>query len=346
MTSGGHLTTAWPRLVAHFAVLLTVGALWALPHAHVPGVGSRLRVAPSVAGDATFAPLQEMASRARVTTALPDAGGTFFLAAPPSKSAARATPTKARRTPATTKKAGATKTAPAVFAQGAADRAGWGNDISWPQCGGSVPGQHDVGVIGVTGGRPFTTNPCLADQYGWSRASQMAGGAQVYINLEIGGTTTGPHGCGPDDHLCRAYDYGWQSVTDAMGRASGQGVSSTFWWLDVEVGNNWSSDHLDWNSRAVQGAIDAVHSRNLDVGIYSSVDQWAQILPDAFKPGVPTWLAVVGDQQVAPGLCSRRNSLTGGPVYMVQYDDHVFDWDHVCAAGSAGFAAAAARQGH
>ena len=339
---------AWPRLVAHVAVLLTIGALWALPHAHVPGVASRLRVAPIVAGDSTAVPLQQMASRARVTATLPNAASAFVLVTPASVSAPPAKSAKTAKAPAANRRGRVTVVAPAVPGSPAPApplRAGWGNDISWPQCGGSVPARHDVGVIGVTGGRPFTTNPCLAGQYGWSKASQMAGGAQVYINLEIGGSSTGPHNCGPDDHLCRAYDYGWQSVTDSMGRASQQGVSSTFWWLDVEVGNNWS-DNQDWNSRTVQGAIDAVHSRSLDVGIYSSSDQWIQILPDAFKPGVPTWLAVVGDEQVAPGLCSHTNSLTGGPVYMVQYDDHVFDWDHVCAAGTAGFAAAAARAGH
>lgn len=327
----------------HLTVLLAVGALWVLPHAHAGTVASRLRVTPADASAPIPRPLEQMASRSRLTTALPDAGGVFILVAPPSRQKA---PAGGSRAVVPVKKAGAIAAAPAVSAPAPTpSRAGWGSDISWPQCGGSVPGRHDVGVIGVTNGRPFTTNPCLADQYGWSKASQMAGGAQVYVNLEIGGSSTGPHNCGTSDHLCRAYDYGWQSVTDAMGRAGSQGISSTFWWLDVEVGNNWS-DNLDWNSRTVQGAIDAVHSRNLDVGIYSSADQWAQILPDPFKPGVPTWLAVVGDPQMAPGLCSGGNSLTGGPVFMVQYDDHVFDWDHVCAAGSAGFAAAAARHGH
>ena len=96
----------------------------------------------------------------------------------------------------------------------------------------------------------------------------------------------------------------------------------------------------------MQGAIDAVRSRHLDAGIYSSADQWAQIVPDTYRPAVPTWLAVVGDQQMAPGLCSPAYSLTGGPVYMVQYDDYGFDSDHVCPAGTSGFSAAAARRGH
>jgi len=198
-------------------------------------------------------------------------------------------------------------------------------------------------VVGVTGGRPFTTNPCLASQFAWARSSKMAGGAQVYVNLEIDGTSTGPHHCGPDDHPCRAYDYGWATTQDAIDRARAAGVTPGFWWLDVEVGNYWSDEHPEWNQATVQGAIDAARARGVDVGIYSSVDQWEQIVPGNYRPGVPTWLAVVGDSGMAPGLCGGRHSLTGGPVYMVQYDDNQFDKDHVCAAGVAGFAGAAAK---
>jgi hypothetical protein len=330
--------------VAHGSILLALAALWAMPHAQLTAVANRSRVAPASTTTATkspetTAPLQQMAARARVSTTLPNAGNAFFMVPPAARTPVTRAASKTSAKPAAVT---VIAPAPAVYV---APASGWGNDVSWPQCGGSLPGPHDVGVIGVTDGRPFTTNPCLASEYAWARASKMAGGAQLYLNLEIGGSSDGPHKCAADDHQCRAYDYGWLSVTDAMSRASGQGVSSTFWWLDVEIGNRWS-DNVDINQPTVQGAIDAVHSRNLDVGIYSSADQWALIVPDAYQPGVPTWLAVVGDQTIAPRLCARKFSLTGGPVYMVQYDDHVFDWDHVCASGSAGFAAAAARHGH
>src|SRR6185295_18639642 len=57
-----------------------------------------------------------------------------------------------------------------------------GFDISWPQCGKPVPAQpYGFGIVGVTGGRAFTTNPCLGDQVAW--ASAGGAGAGVYINL-------------------------------------------------------------------------------------------------------------------------------------------------------------------
>ena len=36
-----------------------------------------------------------------------------------------------------------------------------GNDISWPQCGGSFPSGQAFGIVGVNDGKPNTLNPCL-----------------------------------------------------------------------------------------------------------------------------------------------------------------------------------------
>src|SRR4051794_41879977 len=41
----------------------------------------------------------------------------------------------------------------------------YGNDISWPQCGGAFPTKAGFGIVGVNGGRPFTQNPCLAAEW-------------------------------------------------------------------------------------------------------------------------------------------------------------------------------------
>jgi hypothetical protein len=333
-----NLTAAWPRLVAHAVIVVALGATWALPRSH-PGAPPVQLTAARLGAPATTPPLQEMAQRARLTASLPVAGAAI-QAAPAPLPTSRSTPPRPGRP------ARASVVSPQAATYSSA-RPGWGNDISWPQCDGAYPsGPHDIGVVGVTDGRPFTTNPCLGSQFAWARGSQMPGGAQAYVNLEIDGSSAGPHHCAADDHHCRAYDYGVLTMYDAMARAQAVGVTPAFWWLDVEVGNNWSDLHPEWNQATVQGAIDAVRARGVDVGIYSSVDQWAEILPDAYRPGVPTWLAVVGDSGMAPALCGLRHSLTGGPVYLVQYDDHQFDKDHVCAEGAAGFAAAAAQRNH
>ena len=290
-------------------VLGALAAIWMMPHAAAPAVAAHLDTI--LVTDSSPEPLTAMADRARVTRSLPVAGEAV-LSLPKPVITSRSAPAKPAR-------GGAVSAQAAVFKS---TRTGWGNDISWPQCDGPYPGAHEVGVVGVTGGRPFTTNPCLASEFAWARASQMPGGAQLYINLEIDGTSMGPHHCAVDDHACRAYDYGVVTVFDAIARAQSVGVNAGFWWLDVEVGNYWNDLQPDWNQATVQGAIDAARSRGIDVGIYSSVDQWAQIVPPTYHPMVPTWLAVVGDSVMAPGLCALGRTLTGGPVYMVQYDDH------------------------
>lgn len=39
-----------------------------------------------------------------------------------------------------------------------------GIDISFPQCGTTIPAGVDFTIIDVNGGRPFSPNPCLAQQ--------------------------------------------------------------------------------------------------------------------------------------------------------------------------------------
>jgi hypothetical protein len=43
-----------------------------------------------------------------------------------------------------------------------------GADVSYPQCGTPMPTGQAFAVVGVNGGRPTTTNPCLADQLAWA----------------------------------------------------------------------------------------------------------------------------------------------------------------------------------
>jgi hypothetical protein len=315
-------------------VLLLLAVIWGVPRAHLPAVTAVTAVAAPASPSMTAPPpaaRRDTRTATRSGAALAEAAS--FQLVPVSPADRPGHHLSIHRP--------APNPAPRASVQPPSPQGGWGFDISWPQCDGAYPGAHDVGVVGITDGRPFTTNPCLGSQYGWAKGSRMPGGAQAYVNLEIDGSSNGPHHCGADDHACRAYDYGLLTAVDAMGRAGAQGVRPDFWWLDVEVGNNWSDDHPDWNARTVQGAIDAFVLRGYSAGIYSSVDQWAQIVPDSYHPGVPTWLAVVGDSAVAPSLCGPRHSLTGGPVLMVQYDDHGFDQDYICAAGRAAFAAAA-----
>src|SRR4051794_41774609 len=70
----------------------------------------------------------------------------------------------------------------AVGVGGAAVALGrYGNDISWPQCGGAFPTKAGFGIVGVNGGRPFTQNPCLAAE--WRGGVADKGGPPPPTNL-------------------------------------------------------------------------------------------------------------------------------------------------------------------
>src|SRR5205823_326767 len=60
-----------------------------------------------------------------------------------------------------------------------------GNDISYPQCGKTLPTGHGFGIVGVNGGIATTTNPCLSVELLW--AGQAIGTVnqakvQLYVN--------------------------------------------------------------------------------------------------------------------------------------------------------------------
>ncbi len=134
-----------------------------------------------------------------------------------------------------------------------------GYDISWPQCGLPYPGEHRVGVVGVNGGRPYTHNPCLHDEYNWAlsqpQQKHVLSTPALYMNLAYGESRQGPRTCEKWDLSCQAYNYGSGAAASALVYARGVGAYTDVWWLDVETGNRWS-DRVDLNATVVQGAID------------------------------------------------------------------------------------------
>lgn len=96
----------------------------------------------------------------------------------------------------------ATGLASAAPKPGASRSVPLGNDVSWPQCGKTLPSDHAFGIVGVNGGLATTTNPCLAEQLLWAaRATGLTSQPkiQLYVNtanpgevLEQYGVTSWP----------------------------------------------------------------------------------------------------------------------------------------------------------
>ena len=126
-----------------------------------------------------------------------------------------------------------------------------GNDISWPQCGGSYPAGQAFGIVGVNGGLANDQNPCFGSElaWAWSSSGNSSPGtlpkAALVVNTadpgqvvptvsdwptnntdpngfsEAPGSTNedpnGPcSGTGTDDKAC-AWQYGWdRAIQDMM----------------------------------------------------------------------------------------------------------------------------------
>ena len=60
-----------------------------------------------------------------------------------------------------------------------------GYDVSYPQCGKSLPGDRAFAVVGVNGGLSTKANPCLSTQLAWAARSSGAASAQPRAQLYL-----------------------------------------------------------------------------------------------------------------------------------------------------------------
>lgn len=210
----------------------------------------------------------------------------------------------------------------------------YGYDVSWPQCDGPMPiGRGGFAVVGVTGGRPFSRNRCLAAEWQWAASTGAYGG--VYVNLASPRDgdprgMTGPAGsCGVTDWGCQAENFGWHTVGDALTHARTAGVWPPMWWLDVEGANHWTGAP-GLNVRVVEGAVRALASAGHRAGVYSTLRYWREIMGD-HRNGLPVWIASTTDQLGAPAWCDEAKAFTGGEVWLVQSLPGQFDVNWACA---------------
>jgi hypothetical protein len=225
----------------------------------------------------------------------------------------------------------------------------FGNDISYPQCPtGAEPPPPAFAILGVTGGRPFTPNACLAREFAWALSATSPSQPRVglYMNTADPGPesssnwprsgTTTPRACDGTWSSDCAYDYGWLSAEDAYTRALlvvGSPAAAQYpWWLDVEAANSWSTD-LPTNASAVQGALDYLKSVNIgSIGVYSTSTDWEALVgpPSASGPfgGILNWRPGPSGPPDAPSWCTR--TVTGGRVKFVQFPIGAFDTDLAC----------------
>ena len=255
--------------------------------------------------------------------------------------------------------AGAVLAVPAT-ASAAPTRVGY--DVSYPQCGKSLPKDRAFAIVGVNGGLSTRTNPCLAEQLAWAWKSSGAVAAQpkaqLYLNTANPGevrnqVTTWPRSgstpygtCDGDNTEACSWQYGWERAQNSVvsfftpaaraARVDSQPSRYT-WWLDVETMNTWqsgSSGALARNRATLEGMAAYLLEEGGRVGIYSTNQQWRQIVGSVPSSSNladrPSWLAGATTLSGAKANCSKQPLVPGGEVTLTQYVQGGLDRNHHC----------------
>lgn len=227
-----------------------------------------------------------------------------------------------------------------------------GNDVSWPQCGKTLPTGQAFGIVGVNGGKASNFNTCFATEWSWARTSK--GGtsqpsAQLYINTGNPGDVLAqynvtdwpsssiaadPHGtCSGTwtDNLACSWEYGYERASaDIAFVGSGSGA----WWLDIETSNSWTSDPAK-NQATLAGMVYALQQSGATVGIYSSSGSWSTLF-GAVAPSSPLyplseWRPGAKTLRNATSNCSLAPFEGNGRIVITQYVANNLDYDHSCS---------------
>jgi len=203
-----------------------------------------------------------------------------------------------------------------------------GYDISYPQCPSNFPRDGAFGIVGVTNGKAFSTNPCVASKYQWAAGRTRP--PAFYMNTANPGPITPNWPCADpnsyNDTSC-AYSYGWNAAAYAFGLAPAGTGATHDWWLDIETANSWNGNYTS-NQAAINGFVAYLKGQGVArVGLYSTASQW-QAITGGYNPGLPNWIAG-NNTKSASGLCGTIG-FSGGQVLLAQYRAKGFDADYAC----------------
>jgi hypothetical protein len=234
-----------------------------------------------------------------------------------------------------------------------------GLDVSWPQCGKTLPTDQAFGIVGVNGGLANNSNQCFTQQLTWAQRSKGGTGqplAALYVNTANPGALSAswptsnnykgvdavasivvanPYGdcTGAEDAAC-AYVYGWSRAYDDANFRNVPTPGSFKWWLDVETGNSWSSTNLTANAADLEGMTDYFKSLGAQVGIYSTNYQWTtivgQVASTSSLSGLDSWLAGARTSKAAQQNCTNTPLTPTSKVTLTQFVSNNLDYDYSC----------------
>ncbi|MGZ4612543.1 MAG: hypothetical protein ACXV1K_05130 [Kineosporiaceae bacterium] len=216
-----------------------------------------------------------------------------------------------------------------------------GQDVSWPQCPAAAggyglpmpPADAAFVVVGLTAGRGFTANPCVASQAAWARRYAVPTSAYLVATYPTRREVLrwGAHGPRRGTTLVdRVYDVGWAQARGALAVLAVSGVRAHAVWIDVESRRTrpWSANPAA-NVALVQGVAAALRGSGHLTGLYTNSSSWTGFT-DGARLGLPEWRTVgPRGRGAAQAACGARG-LNGGPVLMVQSWTATVDTDVAC----------------
>ncbi|MGH3413189.1 MAG: hypothetical protein ACRDPH_08945 [Marmoricola sp.] len=222
-----------------------------------------------------------------------------------------------------------------------------GADVSWPQCPKGTGIAHKRGegrpmptpaarfvVLGLTNGPSFVPNPCLADQVRWVRARHLLAAAYAVVSYPDAHTLDELGDDGPYDGGTRTgalANTGYRAALFDVATMHRTGLRTPVVWVDVEHVPYvpWSPDTRA-NAAVVRGAVSGFRDAGFEVGVYSTLSLWRDIVGD-LRLGLPAWRPA-GHTSMREALrrCRDDWSFQGGHGVLAQWVDATGDRDIVC----------------
>jgi hypothetical protein len=209
---------------------------------------------------------------------------------------------------------------------------GTGYDASYPSAQCTTNTYPDgFAIIGLGGGRPFTTNACLTHE--WKSASKNGTPTtpSLYFNTGYAGSyarhitsactsaaavagnvPASPAGTSSHQRSTevQAWEIGCSEAAYAAAQAPG---TPAMWWADVETGNSWSTNII-YNDFAIDGIAYEISVLGSAVGFYSTPAMWNKIAGTGFN-STPS---IDADWQPGSMSICAASGFSNSPVWLVQ----------------------------
>ena len=232
-----------------------------------------------------------------------------------------------------------------------------GNDVSYPQCGITLPTGQAFGIVAVNDGLANTTNPCLAAEIAWAQTSTGVARqprASLYVNTADPGSQgvtdwpqtnydpfngdriADPYGSctGGNSQAC-AWQYGWDLADLDVQTRGVPSPGGYLWWLDVETVNTWQSSARE-NRADLEGMASYLRHIGAGVGIYSTAKQWDPIVGTVTRSSplyrLPDWIPGAKTLSQAEKNCRAAPLTGGGTISVTQWKTSPTSSDLSCRA--------------